>query len=157
MDGLPHEFVLIYELRHQDAIDTLAAAISKKLGVPIVGLCTTIGSCKARRDVIDIADAGSAEFLFLFRKAQFVVTNSFHGTAFSINFSRPFYSVLERKRGNNSRQLDLLERCGLSNRVAYEGELPQNISLTIDFAMANCALDALRRQSVNYITDAIDG
>lgn len=158
LEGLPHGFVLVYELRHEATIDTLASVVSDELKVPIVRLRANISANKSKHGIIDIADAGPAEFLFLFRKASFVVTNSFHGTAFSINFNKPFYTVIDRKRGNNSRQLDLIERCGLNSRIAYEGEsLPKGISLTIDFEEANSALNDMRRESVSYLKDAVHG
>lgn len=158
LEGLPHGFVLVYELRHEDTIDTLASVVSAELKVPIVRLRANISTNKSKHGIIDIADAGPAEFLFLFRKASFVVTNSFHGTAFSINFNKPFYTVIDRKRGNNSRQLDLIGRCGLNSQIAYEGEpLPKDISLTINFEEANSALKEMRRESVSYLTDAVNG
>ena len=158
LEGLPHGFVLVYELRRQDTIDELASNVSKELKVPIMRLRANIGTEKPQAGIIDISDAGPAEFLYLFRNASFVVTNSFHGTAFSVNFNKPFYSVLDRQRSNNSRQLNLLERCGLTSRVAYEGEeTSKDMSLAIDFAKANSALEVMRKESINYLTTAIDG
>ena len=41
-----------------------------------------------------IMDAGPAEFLGLFQNAAYVVTNSFHGTVFSVQFHRPFFTTV---------------------------------------------------------------
>ncbi len=52
-------------------------------------------------------------FLSLIKHAEFVITNSFHGTAFSIIFEKDFYSV---KHGSGNRQLTLLNEIGLEDR-----------------------------------------
>ena len=36
------------------------------------------------------------DFLQLFLNASFVVTNSFHGTAFALNFGIPLYSIIKK-------------------------------------------------------------
>lgn len=59
--------------------------------------------------------AGPGEFLGLLRAADYVVTNTFHGTMFSIKFRRPFLTI----RPENSRQkyLPCLPRLGLAGRL----------------------------------------
>jgi len=44
-----------------------------------------------------IRDAGPIEFIELFDNASFVVTDSFHGTCFALNFSKPFCSSFIRQ------------------------------------------------------------
>lgn len=57
-------------------------------------------------------------------QADYVVTNSFHGTAFSIIFHRPFITLLltGEKSGMNERILSLLESLGLRDRAVYANE-----------------------------------
>ena len=47
------------------------------------------------------------EWISIFRDASFIVTDSFHGTVFSIIFGKPFRCVANIERGN-ARFLDLL-------------------------------------------------
>ena len=49
-----------------------------------------------------IREAGPKEFISLFNNAEYVITNSFHGTAFSINFNSNFYELLPESSGVNS-------------------------------------------------------
>ena len=56
------------------------------------------------------------EFLNLVYYAEAVVTVSFHGTAFSIIYEKPFF-VVNRKESLNSRMIDLLSLLGLDNRL----------------------------------------
>ena len=49
------------------------------------------------------------EWISIFRDSSFVVTDSFHGTVFSILFEKPFRCVANKDRGN-ARFEDLLEK-----------------------------------------------
>ena len=63
-----------------------------------------------------IFDAGPAEFLSLFQNAAYVCTNSFHGTVFSVQFQRPFFTAVapaELQDPERSRTFSLLSRLGL--------------------------------------------
>ena len=58
------------------------------------------------------SDMGPDEFLKCIYNAEFVVTNSFHGTVFSILFKKQFYSVYDI----DARKTNLLDKMGLSKR-----------------------------------------
>ena len=64
-------------------------------------------------------------WLSYFRDAAFVVTDSFHGTAFSIIFNKDFYVFGNEKRGN-SRFDSLLETFDLKDRMV-NNILPERI------------------------------
>ena len=80
---------------------------------------------------------GPQEFLGLIKNASIVVTNSFHGTVFSILFNRPFYTVLNNF-GLNSRLENLTEALNLSNRIISNSSLlPNKEDLEINFSSTN--------------------
>lgn len=64
-------------------------------------------------------------WIFKLSNADFVFTNSFHGTVFSILFHRPFVALLLRgpMSGMNERLLSLLTKLGLSERAVYADEV----------------------------------
>lgn len=65
-------------------------------------------------------DAGPKEFLEYINGAEFVLTDSFHGTVFSINFHKNFY-VFNRNYGTavnqSTRIVSILNKCKLSDRL----------------------------------------
>ena len=86
-----------------------------------------------------------------FRDAQFVVTDSFHGTVFSIIFNKPFVAILNSERGA-SRFISLLSILGLENRlISTGGEVSEEHLRPIDYTEVNRILDDWKRQSINYI------
>ncbi len=97
--------------------------------------------------------ASPAEFLSLVRDAELVLTTSFHGTAFSVNFSKPLYAVVENKQAADSRLLSLLDSVGLSHRaLALDDELPRKEDfMNCDYEVANSRLNAMRDESMDYL------
>lgn len=59
------------------------------------------------------------EWLAMFRDAAFVITDSFHGTVFSIIFHKDFYSLINKERGG-TRFISLLSKFGLEKRLITE-------------------------------------
>lgn len=152
-------YILLYELTPCPYIKELALHLGGLLkGKPIVRICKQAVKEDTEADFMNIMDAGPAEFLYLFANASMVITNSFHGTAFSINFQRPFYTVLPLRKQNNSRQRNLLGLFGLTDRLLLEGDqFPDNKGLTIDYTSANNILQNERNKSIRFIERAING
>lgn len=94
------------------------------------------------------------EFIWLIDHAAYVITDSFHGTAFSVNMGTPFVAM-EPIRGNRSRIVDLLELIGLGDRMlaASASSLP---SLDLDYRDADLALAEERSKCVDWIKEALN-
>ena len=89
------------------------------------------------------------DFLSLFKYAQFVFTVSFHGTAMSLIFHRPFYSF-RMGDGGDARYVDVLNELGLSSRLKNFSDDITTLE-SIDYEEADKKWDALRRRSEDYL------
>ena len=92
-------------------------------------------------------DAGPKEFLGLFKYANYVVTTSFHGTAFSLIFEKPFYTLI--KNYKSQRMTDLLEMVGLSDRIYSKDTIIG--SEQIDFDECRNVLKHERQRGISYL------
>lgn len=106
-----------------------------------------------------IYDVGPREFVALFKNAQCVFTDSFHGAVFSINFHIPF-TVFERdkhtKVSKNSRLYDLLSKFELSNRLVKKiDDLDAIMKQQIDFYRVERLLEQHREESLHFLQEAI--
>lgn len=156
--GMPEKYVLLYELTPCPYLKILAKHIAEVKGCKVIRITKDANRVEADEDVVNVIDAGPAEFLGLFKGADFVVTNSFHGTAFSINFNKPFYVVTPARKSNNSRQQSILRLFGLTGRLLLDGApLPTEGQFALDFAQVNARLEEERAKSMNYLTKAING
>lgn len=156
VNNLPDQYILIYELTRCKYIKNLALHFSKMLNLPIVRICKDSVPEDKKTSVIQIADAGPGEFLTLFDKADLIITNSFHGTAFSINFNKNFYTVIPDRKNNNDRQKSILKLFGLKHLLliensAYPEQIPE-----IDFNTVNEILKTERDKSIIFLTNAIN-
>lgn len=91
-----------------------------------------------------------------FMDAEFVITDSFHGTAFSIIFNKPFLSIGNKKRGI-TRFSSLLKMIGLEDRLIFdfgEAELAK-LADPIDFEKVNKALEKQRLDSIDFLQKAL--
>ena len=105
-------------------------------------------------------DKGPLEFLNIIKNAEYVVTNSFHGVAFSINFKKKFAPVFQTIDGKiqlEERKYDLLERVGLESLIVTDmnEEVLKKIS-TIDYSAVEKKLDVIRKESLSYIDGVVN-
>lgn len=106
-----NRYLLIYDLcLNDDRLYIEAKKISEKYNLKIISVD---GTAKCPYADKNISDAGPREFLNLIKNAEFVITNSFHATSFSIIFHIPF--AVFYKYNNISRMHDLLVQLGLIN------------------------------------------
>lgn len=152
-------YIIIYVLHESEPLINLAYYLQDKLDLEIIKLTKRAYSNKSYPKVINIEDAGPSEYIDLFMNASFVLTNSFHGTAFSVNFNVPFFSVLNKERKNNSRMINFLKTIGLEKQIVWE-----DISdfkeidnfLEIDFSQPNEIIEIERDKSVNFLLKNIN-
>lgn len=90
------------------------------------------------------------EFLSKLKNAEYVVTNSFHATVFSIIFEKRFATFKTRK--SFPRMLDLLGNLGLTNRIMDSNF---NMDDQIDFKTVNKKLELLKQNSINFLKSAL--
>lgn len=146
------KYVLVYYIDELDEVVSYARIIADKLGLK-VALITNMAKRHFKVD-INIPHCGPAQFLWLFANATYIVTNSFHGTAFAVNFNKDFVSVI--KRNSPQRAQTLLKNIGLYERLLTNIDELDKIPLSVDFKEANIKLDMLRDDSISYLLNSIE-
>ena len=84
-----------------------------------------------------------------------MVTDSFHGTAFAINFNTPFVEVLPNNK-TGTRNMSILKLTGLSDRILTDDE---NITLAkkrIDYSGVNQIIEEKRKASLSVLKNMIE-
>jgi len=151
-------YLLLYVITASPYITQLANKMAVDLNLEVVRICKNAAREDRDSTIVNIIDAGPAEFVGLFLDASFVLTNSFHGAAFSVNFCKPFYAVLPKHKPNNSRQQGLLTSLHLEDRLIKEGDpYPEKERYFPDFTEADSLLKAKRVQSIQFLLDALNG
>lgn len=108
-------YILVYMLTIDETMINIVKQISERLNMDII--CFNNRNRFGKRGIC-VPNSGPKEFVNLFYNASFVVTNSFHGTCFSIIFRKPFISFAHETKG--VRQINLLRKAGLEDRIYSE-------------------------------------
>ena len=156
-DMCPKEkYVLVYivTIKPCNYVLDVARKVAKERGLKIVRICRDAYPEHSGSDVEEVLTAGPSDFVGLFANAEFVVTNSFHGTVFSINFSKPFYSVIKSQHSTNSRLTSILQKLGLEKRILPAGSPLPEIS-DIEYAIPTEKLNEERIHSLEYLKKAL--
>lgn len=143
------EYILVYNLNGKDKLMRIAYELKKKTGYKVV--CLT-GDTNQLYNAKMVFDAGPAEFIGWFANASMIVTDSFHGTVFSLIFSKQFYSYVALAR-TSSRVGNLLSSVGLSNRIVRDFNEDILSQAPIDYSKVN--LEEVSKPSKEYIKSFI--
>lgn len=105
------------------------------------------------------ASYGPKEFVELFYNASYVVTNSFHGLLFSLIMNKPF-SLIHRGKGNEwlkheERMTNILSLLDIENCFVNESDFDMNLNWDIDYNIINSKISELRRDSLDYLSNAL--
>lgn len=141
-------YILVYDFLHNDPnVERLSKLLAKKYNKKIVSINDFRPLGYADENV---NDAGPVEFLEYIKDADFVISTSFHATAFSVIFSRPFYTLPLVGHGNSSRMIDFLNMLGLEDRFVTGMEQFQEAK-DIDYEAVHENIGQKRLSSINWL------
>lgn len=134
-------YVLVYDFDNSSEIRELAEQIAKDRGLKIYSI---FRSSYANRSFFH---CGPTEFLGLIENADFVLSNSFHATAFSVIFEREF-AIVKRTDRINARMKDFADLVGLPDRMVIKNE---SSFREIDWKDVQCRINENIMYSKDYI------
>ena len=144
------EYVLIYALGPDERLSKIAKQIANEKKVKIIELNDNKHDnyfCE------QISNAGPQEFLTLIKNAKAIVTNSFHGTIFSILFKKEFYTITRLNR--NSRMENILDIVDMRDRLIDKIEDIQQVKAqNYDKAFKN--LETEKKKSQEFLKNALN-
>lgn len=152
----PQKYVLAYLLGSMSYERELAKKIAEELGA---GLLIVRESPKDMFSAHGIGGLGPDEMLYLIDHAEYVVTDSFHGTALSINFRKNFLCCnrrgYEKATSYASRLTNLLHTLGLEASQANEGDWREKAGKITDYHDAEQKIEEMIIRSNNYLDSAL--
>lgn len=150
---VPEKYIVMFGWNTNGDLISAAKKISKELGLPVYNIIPPPRGmfCGIKRKL----DVGPCEFLSMIKHAEFVVTNSFHGTAFSTTFEKPYVSVVSGKP--DTRMASLLNQLGLSDHLVTKDKIDVRAMMNTDFTKLREKKAALRKSSFNFLKNALVG
>ncbi len=144
-------YVFIYNLNRNKVLEQAAVALAEKKGLRIVNFADTLEFVKGAKNLFGNTPM---DFINYISNADYVLTDSFHGTAFSLNFSRQVLSVPAPKY--NCRLESILRMTGCENRMFTSvEEALEKAETPIDYTVVAPKLEAARNASAEYLKEAL--
>ena len=137
------DYLLVYDFENSSRIEEISKYIAKKNNLKI---WTVFKSKYADKQLKNV---GPLEFITYIKNAKCILSNSFHGTAFSIIFNKEFY-VIKRNEDINTRMQDLLDSINASERLIFNKEDLIKCK-PLDYGYINNILEKNIQKSKDYI------
>ena len=156
-DNIPERENLLfgYILDNSEEKNVLIEKIIKEFNLKYIsGMPSNSFDLKmSKKDLSDCIFMPVTEWIAGFRDAKFVITDSFHGTIFSIIFNKPFIVFSNTNRGK-ARFMSLLKMFKLEDRLITTPDFDNKL-LHLDYSEINKTVDKERNKSINYLLDAL--
>jgi hypothetical protein len=143
------DYILVYRVPKDPLLIKVVKFFVKQLGLKVVLIEQALKPFVTAD--FHIRDAGPLEFIELFANASFIITNSFHGTCFSINFKKPFVAV----SGGGGRIESLLNLFGLKDRLINDEKDIYKLSVNFDYEFLENKLKDERARSIQILSSSI--
>lgn len=140
------KYILVYAMQNLQKTRQIAQQLSIQtaIKVEIIYPHVTISNILKK-----YSSCGPIQFLRLLYNAEYIITDSFHGTAFSVNFHKNFYTVCQGI-GFDNRAESLLTQLGLQSRLITPDCDIFNTD-PVDYSKADILLNSLKNESINFL------
>lgn len=138
------QYIAYYCVGQTGQLKEKAEELSKQTGLPVL---TIDGNQVFLNQIVRSHFYSPEEWVGAIKNAAYVVTNSFHGTAFSVNFRKKALIVLPER--NQGRIMNLLNACKLQRLL--EPEVIQEKEIENIYAHTDCYLESERERAYEYL------
>ena len=149
-------YILCYILGNKTCICEFAKKIAQKENKELYIISNNLDIYKSFGNYI-LQNIGPKEFVGLIKNCSCMVTDSFHGTIFSINFQKDFYTFHKRpgtqNESDNSRIIDTLRQFDLEKR--FRDDSDESFSRPIDYKKVRLILEKWRKESIAYLSNIL--
>ncbi|MDE6533589.1 MAG: polysaccharide pyruvyl transferase family protein [Muribaculaceae bacterium] len=157
-DSYDSNYILVYILNYAfnpaPFIYQAVKELQKRTGKKVIFTGTVETKYLSGMTNYEIRNGRSVEeFVSMFDNAAMVVTSSFHGTAFAVNFSRPLIAVIPSD--GDDRQSSLLANLGIPHCAVKCDTTLSQLNPDYDTTVMRTALDSLREKNIAWLQDSL--
>ena len=146
------DYALVYQIHNNPEMDVYAERLARHYGLPLYRVSPTLHQMRRGGKFVFLPQL--SDFLSCLRFCKILITDSFHGTAFAINFNRQFVEVLPNN-STGSRNQSILRLTGLQGRIALNHDDFSFLDDKIDYKHVNEILHDERIKSMEIIKEIL--
>lgn len=144
----PERYVLVYQIHNDNRLGDYAQRLAKKIGLPLLRISPFLHQISREGKLKLLPNLG--EFLYYIKHCSYFITDSFHGTAFALNFNKNFIEVLPNT-STGSRNLSILRLTKLESRIVSDFNDLSLVHQPINYEDVNSILHEQRKISLEKI------
>jgi len=141
-------YILVYQLHRNENMDRYIKKVARETEYSIVRISASYHQVIRGGEFVYLPALG--EFLSYIKNAKCMITDSFHGTAFAINFNTSFIEILPQNH-TDGRNISILKMTGLESRILKDYDDLTLVDRKIDFSVANEILRRERAKSLEIL------
>lgn len=146
------EYILVYQLHHNKEMEKYIKNLKKHTKLPVYRIHPSLYYGLKPGKFIHLPTPG--QFVTYIKNAKYIITDSFHGTVFSLIFNKQFIDILPGKTA--TRIESILKLVGLEDRILRDNNDYSFLNESIDFENANNILKNERKESIKDLEKAIE-
>lgn len=157
------KYILCYFLGNDKRLFDLARRFSRLKGLKLLSILTCEVASEGDDSFPDrlITGATPEDFVNYIRGAEYILTDSFHGLAFSVINEKQFYLFYPQRdylaQSRNSRLDNIIKMWGLEDRLITENDIDwvPNKVCDIDYELVTQKVHSKRDESIEYLKNAL--
>lgn len=149
--GVNKPYILVYQLNRNSEFVSYVESVAAKYGLDVVKI--SYGVYDVMKSANTLIAPSVNDFIGLFMNASYVITDSFHATAYSLNFEIPF-TVIAPERFS-TRIASILALTGTEDRMLNSVDDVTMFERPIDFPYAANKLCTMRESTMSFLIKAL--
>ena len=141
---IKEKYIFVYTIREQKDIAEYTRRLAEKTGYKVIN---------AKSSVEFFGKCSPSDFLSWIYYSEYFITNSFHGTVFSLIFEKQFAIELDNGKNVNNRSKELLELVGVDRTLSLENI--EAIDNVVNYAEVKKKLKEVGEDSVGFINSVL--
>lgn len=142
------KYVLVYQLHNNPILSEYAIKFAKSINLPLYRVSPTFHQVKRGGKFLYLPKL--SDFLSYIKNCSYLITDSFHGTAFALNFNKQFIEILPNNE-TGSRNLSILRLTNLEDRIVTDYNDFSIGKKEINYKRVNQILDKERENSIKIL------
>lgn len=162
LSDIPQNYILFYMLAYtynpQNKMTEILSEFQNQYKLPILSLSEKpIGFHGEFIQIEKEHTIGIYEFLDLFCNATIVVTSSFHGTAFALNFGKPLLALIDGEKKSDDRISTIMEKMGVNKQLIDTNTIiDDKINPFYDIEREQNMLERERNRCLSLLKESIE-
>lgn len=144
------KYLLYYSRRYSPVMEEYAEKLAEKNGWKIIDI--SLRATNAQKGHRMFYEAGVEEFLSLVKYAEYIVTNSFHGMIFSVQYRKSFV-IFSREQCNNKID-EMLGLFGLKDHMLVSGK--EEFNHEIDYDQVHSRINSVKMKSIDFLKKELE-